>query len=536
MRKRIRALIDRKVEGGEIKAAPEARPQAKVIDLMAALKASLARKGGKEGRRREKKAKGKRSVRVPRSAGGRPFARRGDVKGKDRRSRNRRSSPSRTAGRRRVRYAVVGLGWIAQESILPAFAKARANSELHALVSDDPGKLRVLGRKYGVTNLYSYDDYERCLREVDAVFIALPNSLHREFTERAARAKVHVLCEKPMAVTEQDARAMQRACDRAGVKLMIAYRLHFERATLTAIDAVRKGRVGDPRFFQSSFAMKAEPGNLRLRPGEGGALYDIGVYCLNAARNVFGSEPVEAFGEHVRGKGARFRHAPEATAAVLRFPGERIASFTSSFGAEGKSAYEVFGTKGTLRMAPAYSHSDRLTLQVTRNGDTKIEELPGTGPVRAGDHPFLRRHPEQPEARPLRRGGPARRSRARCHRPLRAPPPPGQAGPSRPDSPSAEGAGDPPAGGRIAPAREGRRSPGRLSTAPARAPASTRRAMPDEKRPRTRRIPARRTRPRQPRARREAVPRVLALPARDADRVRGGPCDRARSRGRGAAG
>jgi glucose-fructose oxidoreductase len=275
-----------------------------------------------------------------------------------------------------VRYAVVGLGWIAQESILPAFAKARANSELQALVSDDPGKLRVLGRKYGVTKLFSYDDYERCLRDVDAVFIALPNSLHREFTERAARARVHVLCEKPMAVTEQDARAMLRACDRAGVKLMIAYRLHFERATLTALDAIRKGRVGDPRFFQSSFAMKAEPGNLRLRPGEGGALYDIGVYCLNAARNLFGSEPVEAFGEHVRGKGARFRHVPETTAAVLRFPGERIASFTSSFGAEGKSTYEVFGTKGTLRMAPAYSHSDRLTLQVTRNGATKTKNFP----------------------------------------------------------------------------------------------------------------------------------------------------------------
>jgi predicted dehydrogenase len=275
-----------------------------------------------------------------------------------------------------VRYAVVGLGWIAQESILPAFARARKNSELHALVSDDPGKLRILGRKYGVSNLYSYDDYERCLREVDAVFIALPNSLHREYTERAARARVHVLCEKPMAVTEKDARAMLRACDRAGVKLMIAYRLHFERATLTAIDAVRKGRVGDPRFFQSSFAMKAEPGNLRLRPGEGGALFDIGIYCLNAVRNLFGAEPVEAFGKHARGKGARFRDVPETTAAVLRFPGERIASFTSSFGAEGRSAYEVFGTKGTLRMAPAYSHSDRLTLHVTRNGNTKSKNFP----------------------------------------------------------------------------------------------------------------------------------------------------------------
>src|SRR5262245_22329093 len=146
------------------------------------------------------------------------------------RRRPRKTRAKRRSAPRRVRYAVVGLGWIAQESILPAFAKARQNSELHALVSDDRAKLRILGRKYGVTRLYSYDDYESCLRDVDAVFIALPNSLHREYTIRAARAGVHVLCEKPMAVTERDARAMVRACARARVKLMIAYRLHFEPA------------------------------------------------------------------------------------------------------------------------------------------------------------------------------------------------------------------------------------------------------------------------------------------------------------------
>jgi glucose-fructose oxidoreductase len=270
----------------------------------------------------------------------------------------------------------VGLGWIAQESILPAFAKARANSELKALVSDDPVKLRTLGRKYRVASLFTYRDYERCLSEVDAVFIAVPNSLHREYTVRAARAGVHVLCEKPMAVTERDARGMIRACTSAKVKLMIAYRLHLERATLTAIESVRRGRVGDPRFFQSSFPMKAEAGNLRLRPGEGGPLYDVGIYCLNAARNLFGAEPVEAFGEHVKGKGARFRSVPEATAAVLRFPGERVASFTSSFGASGKSTLEMFGTKGTLRMSPAYSHTEKLTLQISRNGNTKTLSFP----------------------------------------------------------------------------------------------------------------------------------------------------------------
>jgi glucose-fructose oxidoreductase len=179
-----------------------------------------------------------------------------------------------------------------------------------------------------------------------------------------------------MAVTESDARAMIRACARARVKLMIAYRLHFERGTLSALDAVRKGRVGELRFVQSSFPMKTEPGNLRLRPGEGGPLYDIGIYCLNAARHLFGAEPVEVFGEHVRGEGARFKHVPESTTAVLRFPRERIAAFTCSFGAEGTGVYQAFGTKGMLRMDPGYSHSDGLTMHLTRNGKTKTRRFP----------------------------------------------------------------------------------------------------------------------------------------------------------------
>ena len=118
------------------------------------------------------------------------------------RSREQRSQNSG----KKVRYAVVGLGYIAQIAVLPAFKHAR-NSELRALVSSDPKKLKELGRKYGVSNTYSYEDYASCLEsgEVDAVYIALPNIMHREYAERAARAGIHVLCEKPMAITEQDA-------------------------------------------------------------------------------------------------------------------------------------------------------------------------------------------------------------------------------------------------------------------------------------------------------------------------------------------
>src|SRR5687768_16692295 len=124
----------------------------------------------------------------------------------------------------KIRYAVVGLGHIAQVAVLPAFAHARRNSELTALVSDDPVKHEKLRLKYNVQHTYSYDDYDDCLRSgaIDAVYIALPNNLHCEFSVRAAQAGIHVLCEKPMAVTEQECEQIISAAAKARVKLMIA--------------------------------------------------------------------------------------------------------------------------------------------------------------------------------------------------------------------------------------------------------------------------------------------------------------------------
>ena len=112
---------------------------------------------------------------------------------------------ARNENNSRVRYAVVGLGYIAQTAILPAFANAKKNSELVALVSDDPAKLETLGRKYGVDKLYAHEQFDECVDdpEVEAVFIALPNTLHRAYTEAAARARKHVLCEKPMATSSR---------------------------------------------------------------------------------------------------------------------------------------------------------------------------------------------------------------------------------------------------------------------------------------------------------------------------------------------
>jgi glucose-fructose oxidoreductase len=245
---------------------------------------------------------------------------------------------------------------------------------LAALVSDDPTKLEELGKKYGVEHCYNYAQYQQCLAsgEVDAVYIALPNHMHCEYTVAAAGAGVHVLCEKPMAVTEGECRQMIDAAEERNIKLMIAYRLHFEEGNLEAVRIASSGEIGDPRMFTSLFNMRVRPDNIRIkRAAGGGTLYDIGIYCINAARYLFQDEPTEVMAcSAANRQDERFREVDETTSAIMRFPGERLASFTSSFGAADVSTYQVAGTRGDLRMDPAYGYAAPLQQFLTIDGTT----------------------------------------------------------------------------------------------------------------------------------------------------------------------
>src|SRR5690242_814309 len=271
-----------------------------------------------------------------------------------------------------VRYAVVGCGHIAQVAVLPAFGNARRNSKLAAIVSGDPEKREQLKKKYGVETACAYEQYDALLRsgDIDAVYIALPNSMHAEYTERAARAGVHVLCEKPMAVTEAECELMARVAREHQAKLMVAYRLHFERANLEAVEIARSGRIGEPRLFTSTFTMTVVPGNIRVqRALGGGVLYDIGIYCINAARSLFRDEPIE-----VRAVAAgAIGDVEESVSALLRFPNERLASFTASFGAADVSEYRLVGTKGELAVDPAYEYARPLEHRLSMDGSVVSE-------------------------------------------------------------------------------------------------------------------------------------------------------------------
>ena len=279
---------------------------------------------------------------------------------------------------KRVRYAVVGLGHLAQVAVLPAFKQAR-NSDLAALVSSEPEKLAKLSNQYKVSKTYSYDQYEECLRnDIDAVYVVLPNHLHREFTVRALKAGVHVLCEKPMAPTTKDCQAMIDAARKHRRNLMIAYRLHFEKANLQAIDIGRRGKLGELRFFSSDFAQQVVKDNIRLTEPVskgGGPVYDMGIYCINAARYLFGAEPTEVSAMSAAIREARFRNTEEMTAVTLRFPGERLATFTASFGAADIGRYTLIGTKGTLTADPGYEYAEGINLETTISGRSKKESF-----------------------------------------------------------------------------------------------------------------------------------------------------------------
>ncbi len=285
---------------------------------------------------------------------------------------------SGTSSKKKIRYAVVGLGHIAQVAVLPAF-KNTSNSELFALVSGDSTKLKKLGKKYSIDHLYSYKDYSRVLSNVDAVYLALPNHLHCEFAVRAAAAGVHVLCEKPMAVNSEDCRAMMKAARQNHVKLMVAYRLHFEASNLEAIALAKSGRLGDLRVFTSEFSQQVADKNVRVTESVahgGGPVYDMGVYCINAARYLFQAEPIEVSAIAASKPESRFEQVDEMVSAVLRFPGDRLATFTCSFGAADVSRYSLLGTKGSLRAEPAYEYAEGIKHEVTSGGKTKVKSFP----------------------------------------------------------------------------------------------------------------------------------------------------------------
>lgn len=276
----------------------------------------------------------------------------------------------------KVRYAIVGLGDIAQEAMLPG-VKHTGNSEVTALVTSDPVKAQGVGKQYGVSKCYSYEQFDQLLESgaIDAIYLATPNWRHAEFIVPALQAGIHVLCEKPLEISTARCRQILEVQKASRAKLMVAYRLHFEPATLALIDKIRSGELGRVHLFSSVFAQMVDPKNHRAKSGDlAGPVLDMGPYPVNAARYVFEAEPVEV----VSAIGTRHPEAglgdfDDTVAVTLRFPENRIAQFTMSYYGNTIDSYTVVGTKGNVVMNPGYIYGKPLE-QKTAIGEKKDQD------------------------------------------------------------------------------------------------------------------------------------------------------------------
>lgn len=280
---------------------------------------------------------------------------------------------------KKVRYTVVGAGWISQEAFMPGVHGA-ANSEMVAIVTGDMEKAKKLNGFHGIAHVFSYERYDEMLASglVDAVYIALPNSMHADYAIRAAKAGVHALVEKPLATSIDESEAMIAAAEKAGTFLMTAYRLHNDPGTIEVLETIRRGDIGDPRLFNATFCFNLPAGNHRLKAGHwGGPLQDVGVYCINAMRHVFAAEPVEvaalsSFGDN----DPRFSEVEEAWAATLKFPQGRLATFSVSFGSDALDNYTIIGTEGRIEVSQAFRFEANRIVRLIKDGKATEKAFP----------------------------------------------------------------------------------------------------------------------------------------------------------------
>jgi predicted dehydrogenase len=283
---------------------------------------------------------------------------------------------SHAADDRKIGYCVVGLGRISMRHFMPA-VKMSNKSKITALVSGHRDKAERMAADYGVlsSSIYSYENYDEIAKnpDIDAVYIALPNSMHAEYSIRAAKAGKHVLCEKPMAISVEDSRAMIQACDAAHRKLMIAYRCQYDPAHLRAIQLIREGKLGSIQTIESAFGFPIAPNEWRLNKqlAGGGPLMDVGIYCLNASRYLTGSEPAElAAYSSVIDQDGRFTQVEETLSWTMKFPGGTLASCSCTYGSPMTGYFRVRGSHGTLAMEPAFNYDKMHLTAKFETGET----------------------------------------------------------------------------------------------------------------------------------------------------------------------
>ena len=265
---------------------------------------------------------------------------------------------------KRIGYALVGLGHLTLDEIIPAFGECKYSKPV-ALVSGDREKALKTADHYGIPekNIYDYTNFDDIKNnpDIDAVFIVLPNSMHEEFTVRAARAGKHILCEKPMATSSAEAQRMIDACKLAGKKLMIAYRIQYQPVNMLAMKWTREKKYGQVKLIEMYNGQNiGDPEQWRLNKAlaGGGSLPDIGLYCLNTARFLTGEEPEWVYATTYSTPGdPRFREVEETVLFQLGFPGGTIVNAMTSYGAHEARRYRCLADNGAwFGLDPAFPY------------------------------------------------------------------------------------------------------------------------------------------------------------------------------------
>ncbi|MEH2355637.1 Gfo/Idh/MocA family protein [Nostoc sp.] len=285
--------------------------------------------------------------------------------------------PTALPPERRLGFAIVGLGRLTLEEIMPAFAECKL-AKPTALVSGDAAKANLVAQQYGIKsqNVYNYQNYDNLRNnpDVDVIYIVLPNSMHREYTVRGAKAGKHILCEKPMATTVEDAQQMIDACKQANRKLMIAYRCQYEPHHRAMIQMIRSKELGTVKVIQADNGQN-QGGDLnqwRLKRAlaGGGSLPDVGIYCLNATRYLTGEEPIAISAQIFSTPGdPRFKEVEESVTFQLRFPSGILGICSTSYGFHEARRFRVFGSDAWGQLDPGFSYNG-LRMMISRKSPT----------------------------------------------------------------------------------------------------------------------------------------------------------------------
>lgn len=264
---------------------------------------------------------------------------------------------------KKLGWALVGLGSLSTNQIAPALQKT-SHSRLAAVVTGTPEKGVKWCEKYGLKegDVYNYENFDSIAQnpDVDVICIVLPNSMHHEFTLRAAKAGKHVYCEKPMAVSSQECREMIAACDAAKVKLGVAYRCRFEPHHMEAMRFARENVFGEVGHIDAGFGFKiGDPKQWRLKNAlaGGGALMDVGVYALQTARYLSGEEPEIISAIETKTDKVKFAEVDETIQWQMKFPSGKTASLYTTYNLNGYNQFTAFAEKGKFGMTSAYGYS-----------------------------------------------------------------------------------------------------------------------------------------------------------------------------------